>query len=88
MSRALIAAIARPTVSTFSCDIAYSVSRSGLRRERYGSRSGERTGELGEDRQVGVKLDPLDASDSHREGVQVTISTRDGVGTPERLGAA
>ena len=32
MSRALIAAIACPTVSAFSCDIAYSVSRNELTR--------------------------------------------------------
>jgi hypothetical protein len=37
-----------------------------LRREGNGSRSAERAGELGEDRQVGVKPDPLDAPDSER----------------------
>jgi hypothetical protein len=36
----------------------------GLRREGHGSRSGESAGELGEDGQVGVKLNTLDASDS------------------------
>jgi len=40
---------------------------SGLRREGDGSRPGEGAGELGEDRQVGVKPDPLDASDPQRQ---------------------
>jgi hypothetical protein len=33
----------------------------GLRREGNGSRSTERVGELGEDRQVGVQPNPLDS---------------------------
>lgn len=37
-----------------------------LRRERHGARSGKRAGELGEDRQVGVKPDPLDAAHAKR----------------------
>jgi hypothetical protein len=37
-----------------------------LRRERYCARPGESAGELGEDRQVGVKLDPLKTTDSKR----------------------
>ena len=40
--------------------------RARLRRERQRPRSAERRGELGEDRQVGVKSDPLDASDAER----------------------
>ena len=39
----------------------------GLRRERYGSRSTERAGELGEDRQVGVKPNPVPATDPERK---------------------
>jgi hypothetical protein len=35
-----------------------------LRRERYGARPAQRRGELGEDRQVGVEPDPLDATDA------------------------
>jgi hypothetical protein len=31
-----------------------------LRRERHGSRSGERARQLGEDRQIGVQPDPVD----------------------------
>ena len=40
--------------------------RARLRRERQRPRSAERRGELGEDRQVGVKPDPLHASDAER----------------------
>jgi hypothetical protein len=37
-----------------------------LRRERYGARSGQRAGELGEDRQISVQPDPLDAPHAER----------------------
>jgi hypothetical protein len=40
--------------------------RARLRRERQRPRSAERRGELGEDCQVGVQSDPLDASDAER----------------------
>ena len=38
--------------------------RACLRGERYGSRSAERAGDLGEDGEVGVQANPLDASGS------------------------
>ena len=38
-----------------------------LRGERYGSRSTERAGELGEDRQVGVKPNPIQTTDAERQ---------------------
>jgi hypothetical protein len=38
-----------------------------LRNERKGASSGESTGELGENGQVGVKPDPLKATDSQRQ---------------------
>ncbi len=38
-----------------------------LRRAWYGPRSSEGAGELGENRQVGVKLDPLKPTDAERE---------------------
>jgi hypothetical protein len=41
--------------------------RSGLRGERDGSRPGESAGELGEDREVGVKLDALKPTDAERD---------------------
>jgi hypothetical protein len=37
-----------------------------LNGEGYGSRSAERTGELGEDGQVGVQPDPIQATDAER----------------------
>ena len=37
-----------------------------LRGERYGARPSERAGELDEDRQVGVKPDPLKPTDAER----------------------
>jgi hypothetical protein len=37
-----------------------------LRREGHGARPAERTGKLGEDRQVGVQPDPLNATDAKR----------------------
>src|SRR5438067_2230669 len=40
--------------------------RTGLRREWYGSRSGGRAGEAGEDAEVGVKRDLLKPTDSDR----------------------
>jgi hypothetical protein len=64
----LIAAIARPTVSTFSCDIAYSAIPQWLRRERHGSGSGERASELGEDRQIAIR--------TLRAGVRSSIDRR------------
>ena len=41
--------------------------RSAGSRERDGSRSGESEGELGEDRQVSVKLDPIQTTDAERQ---------------------
>ena len=38
-----------------------------LRGERRGSPSAEHTGQLGEDRQIGLKPDPLDASRAERQ---------------------
>ena len=38
-----------------------------LARERYGPHSGNCAGEFGEDREVGVQPNSLDASDSQRE---------------------
>ena len=40
------------------------LSRFGLRRERHGSRSTERAGELGEDRQIGVQPNPIQSTDA------------------------
>jgi hypothetical protein len=52
------------TLEANGVDCGASVLRSGLRRERYGSRSGERTGELGEDRQVGMEPEPFRATNA------------------------
>jgi hypothetical protein len=41
-------------------------SSEGLGRERRGSRSTERAGELGEDRQIGVRPNPIQAPDTER----------------------
>ncbi len=48
-------------------DIMPSCQGVALRRQRDGGRLRERGGELGEDRQVGVKSDPFDAPDAERE---------------------
>jgi hypothetical protein len=54
------------TLEANGIDCGASVLRSGLRRERYGSRSAERAGELGEDRQVGMEPDAIQAPDAER----------------------
>jgi hypothetical protein len=41
-------------------------SSEGLERERRGSRSTERAGELGEDRRMGVRPNPIQAPDTER----------------------
>ncbi len=53
--------------SAGSTDVRSLYRLAALRRERNGSRSVQRTRQLGEDRQVGVEPDPLDSPNAERE---------------------
>jgi len=47
----------------------------GLRRERHGARPAERAGELGKDRQIGVKPDPIESTDAQRGERPIVLQT-------------
>jgi hypothetical protein len=49
-----------------AAQVAEAKERQRLSRERHGARSGERAGELGKDRQVGVQPNPIQTTDPER----------------------
>jgi hypothetical protein len=63
------------TGAGFACRVYPFYDCGELRREGNGSRSGERAGELNEDRQVGVKLDALKATNSERKHRPLVLET-------------